>query len=296
MAIHYPSFKQLQYLTALVRTEHFGQAAEQCFVTQSTLSASIAELEALLGVQLVERINKRNIIITPMAKLLAERADRMLQEAEAWVKTAGQSMQEPQLLRIGIIPTIAPFLLPAFLPLVNQYLPEIQVQSVELTSHSLVEQVSHGQLDLGILALPFDIGALHSTSIKSDQFFVAMPRGHRLASQDVIKGSELIEEHLLLLEESHCLSTHALQVCRLSYDNQVAGSSLFTLVQLVLNDQGVTVVPEMAVNALQKTTPELMFIRLDEPEPHREIALIYRNSWQGSSVVDHIAQLMKNEC
>ncbi|WP_320823750.1 hydrogen peroxide-inducible genes activator [Reinekea sp.] len=279
MAVHYPSFKQLHYLVALVRTGHFGQAAEQCFVTQSTMSTSIAELEHLLGVQLVERINKRNIIITAEAKRLAADAEQLLALADRWIASPGSSHRPIAALKVGLIPTIAPFLLPRLLPAVHRQSPTLRLENSEKSSSELVQAVESGALDVGILALPFDTGKLQVVALFADRFYVALPRGHALAAVPSLTASDLAKYKLLMLEKSHCLSGHTLALCQLSSDNEVAGSNLYTLMQLVANNQGIAVVPELAVAALSALDNGLVFIEFREPGRHREVALVMRASW-----------------
>ena len=293
MAAHYPSFKQLHYLVALVRTGHFGQAAEQCFVTQSTMSTSIAELEALLGVQLVERINKRNIIITAEAKRLAADAEQLLILADRWVASPDSSHRPIAALKVGLIPTVAPFLLPRLLPVVHRQSPPLRLENSERPSSELVQGVESGALDVGILALPFDTGKLHVVPLFTDRFYVAVPVGHALAAATSLTASDLAEHRLLLLEKSHCLSGHTLALCQLSTDNEVAGSSLYTLMQLVANNQGITLVPELAVATLSVVDNGLVFIEFSEPGRHREVALVMRASWAEQDRVRHLARLIR---
>jgi LysR family hydrogen peroxide-inducible transcriptional activator len=293
MAVHYPSFKQLQYLVALVRTGHFGQAAELCFVTQSTMSASIAELESLLGVQLVERINKRNIIIKAEAKRLAADAEQLLVLADRWLGSADPTQRPITALKVGLIPTIAPFLLPRLLPAVHRESPPLSLENSEKTSSELVQAVASGALDVGILALPFDTEKLQVIPLFDDRFYVALPRGHMLAQAASLSAGDLLGHKLLLLEKSHCLSGHTLQVCQLSTDNEVAGSSLFTLMQLVANHQGITLVPQLAVAALTALDSGLVFIEFREPGRHREVALVVRTSWANQAGVMQLAGLIR---
>ncbi|MDB9894231.1 hydrogen peroxide-inducible genes activator [Reinekea forsetii] len=293
MAVHYPSFKQLKYLVALVRTGHFGQAAELCFVTQSTMSASIAELESLLGVQLVERINKRNIIIKAEAKRLAADAEQLLALADRWLGSADPTQRPITVLKVGLIPTIAPFLLPRLLPAVHRQTSLLRLENSEKTSSELVQAVTSGALDVGILALPFDTETLQVMPLFDDRFYVALPRGHSLAQAASLSATDLLGHKLLLLEKSHCLSGHTLQVCQLSTDNEVAGSSLFTLMQLVANHQGITLVPQLAVAALTALDSGLVFIEFREPGRHREVALVVRTSWANQAGVMQLAGLIR---
>ncbi len=288
-----PSFRQLQYLVALVQCEHFGKAAQQCHVTQSTLSAGISEVEDILGFPLVERINKRNIRITPLAQELAQKAQELLALGEKWMEYAN-ILNDPLSVKvkIGIIPTIAPFLLPAFLPLSRKRYPKLDVEIMESTSQSIVGAVESGNMDFGILALPYELGRLEVKKLFPDNFMAAIPNQHPLGKLKKITADKLSGEQLLLLSEGHCLTDHALQICKLSFDKRVAGSSLFTLMQLVKGGSGITIVPEMSVPSLSRLNSQISFVPLAEPGPHREIALLYRNSWSNQAVVDVLFELL----
>lgn len=280
MIVHLPTVKQLQYLVALRRFGHFGRAAEACFVTQSTLSAGLRELETLLGVTLVER-TRRVVRFTALGEKIADKAIKVLRETEELAEMArAQGRPLHGDLRMGVIPTIAPFLLPTMLPQLRGTWPELKLYLREETSGAACEALHRGQLDCVLLALPFACGEVDSALLFDDPLYVAYPRGEAPAAADVSAG-EIDEARLLLLEDGHCLKDHALSACNrtdLRANAEMMGTSLHTLVQMVDNGLGVTFVPEMAIEAgiLSGTAVDARPLRSDNP--YRRIALIWRRS------------------
>jgi LysR family hydrogen peroxide-inducible transcriptional activator len=280
MTVYLPTLKQLQYLVTLQDTGHFGKAAESCFVTQSTLSASLRELESLIGVTLVER-NRRVVGFTPLGARIAEKARRVLREAEEladMARAAGQPLTGE--LRMGVIPTIAPFLLPAMLPRLRQEWPKLKLYLREETSQSACEALHRGQLDCVLLALPYGCGDVASVALFDDPLFVAFPRGEAPAGAEV-EAAAIDENRLLMLEDGHCLKDHALSACNrpdLRAHAAMMGTSLHTLVQMVDNGLGVTFVPSMAIEAgiLEGTRIDAKPLRSEHGS--RQIALIWRRS------------------
>jgi LysR family hydrogen peroxide-inducible transcriptional activator len=280
MTVYLPTLKQLQYLVTLQDTGHFGKAAESCFVTQSTLSASLRELESLIGVTLVER-NRRVVGFTPLGARIAEKARRVLREAEEladMARAAGQPLTGD--LRMGVIPTIAPFLLPTMLPVLRREWPKLKLYLREETSQSACEALHRGQLDCVLLALPYACGDVASVPLLDDPLFVAFPRGEAPGGAEVEVG-EIDENRLLLLEDGHCLKDHALSACNrpdLRAHAAMMGTSLHTLVQMVDNGLGVTFIPSMAIEAgiLEGTRVDAKPLRSDHG--FRQIALIWRRS------------------
>jgi len=280
MTVYLPTLKQLQYLVTLQDTGHFGKAAESCFVTQSTLSASLRELESLIGVTLVER-NRRVVGFTPLGARIAEKARRVLREAEEladMARAAGQPLTGD--LRMGVIPTIAPFLLPTMLPVLRREWPKLRLYLREETSQSACEALHRGQLDCVLLALPYGCGDVASAALFDDPLFVAFPRGEAPGGTEVEAGA-IDENRLLLLEDGHCLKDHALSACNrpdLRAHAAMMGTSLHTLVQMVDNGLGVTFIPAMAIEAgiLDGTRIDARPLRSDHGS--RKIALIWRRS------------------
>ena len=280
MIVHLPTIKQLQYLVALHRFGHFGKAADACFVSQSTLSAGLRELETLLGVTLVER-TRRVVRFTTLGDKIAEKAVAVLRETEELAEMArAQGRPLHGELRMGVIPTIAPFLLPTMLPRLRSHWPELKLYLREETSAAACEALHRGQLDCVLLALPFSCGDVDSTPLFDDPLFVAFPPGEAPKSPS-IAASEIDEDRLLLLEDGHCLKDHALSACNrpeLRANAAMMGTSLHTLVQMVDNGLGLTFVPGMAIEAgiLAGTDIDARPLRSDHP--YRQIALIWRRS------------------
>ncbi|HET8749300.1 MAG TPA: LysR substrate-binding domain-containing protein [Sphingomicrobium sp.] len=280
MTVHLPTIKQLQYLVALRHTGHFGRAANACFVTQSTLSAGLRELESLLGITLVER-TRRVVRFTALGERIAEKAVRVLREAEELAEMAraeGKPLHGE--LRMGVIPTIAPFLLPAMLPRLRKEWPKLKLFLREETSQAACEALHRGQLDCVLLALPFGCGEVESATLFEDRLFVAFPRGEAPHGAAVAVDS-IDENRLLLLEDGHCLKDHALSACNrpeLRAHAAMMGTSLHTLVQMVDNGLGLTFVPAMAIDAgiLNGTGVDARPLRSDHG--FRRIALIWRRS------------------
>ena len=280
MTVHLPTLKQLQYLVALRRHGHFGKAADACFVTQSTLSAGLRELEALVGITLVER-TRRLVRFTALGEKIADKAIRVLREAEELAEMAraeGQPLHGE--LRMGVIPTIAPFLLPAMLPRLRSEWPDLKLYLREETSTAACEALHRGQLDCVLLALPFNCGEVDFALLFDDPLYVAFPPGEapRGASIDAAK---IDEKRLLLLEDGHCLKDHALSACNrpeIRAHASMMGTSLHTLVQMVDNGLGLTFVPGMAIETglLQGTGVEAK--RLSSDHGFRRVALIWRRS------------------
>jgi LysR family transcriptional regulator, hydrogen peroxide-inducible genes activator len=252
MASHLPTLRQLRYLVALAEHRHFGHAAAACFATQSTLSAGLQELESLLGATLVER-TKRKVMMTPVGEEVVGRARQLLRGAEDLADLArahGRPLCGP--LRLGVIPTIAPFLLPRALPGLRRLYPELKLALREDLTARLLERLASGDLDAAVLALPYDAPEMEMESLQTDPFVLACPPGHSLAGQDCVSGADLAQVDLLLLEEGHCLRDHALAACSLPAPRRGEGmlaTSLGTLVQMVASGMGVTLLPQLAVEA-----------------------------------------------
>jgi LysR family hydrogen peroxide-inducible transcriptional activator len=280
MAVHLPTIKQLQYLVALRQHGHFGKAAEACFVTQSTLSAGLRELETLLNVTLVER-TRRVVRFTALGEKIADKAIRVLRETEELAEMAraeGQPLHGE--LRMGVIPTIAPFLLPAMLPQLRHEWPDLKLYLREETSQAACEALHRGQLDCVLLALPYGCGEVDSAPLFDDPLFVAFPHGEAPRGS-TIEVAAIDENRMLLLEDGHCLKDHALSACNrpdLRAHAAMMGTSLHTLVQMVDNGLGVTFIPSMAIEAgiLEGTKVEAKPLRSDHG--YRQIALIWRRS------------------
>lgn len=280
MTTFLPTLRQLQYLVALHDHGHFGRAAESCFITQSTLSASLRELETLLGSTLVER-SRRVTRFTPLGSRIVTKARQLLRAAEELADMASAE-REPLTgeLRMAVIPTIAPFLLPPLLPKLRAEHPSLKLFLREEPSGAACDSLHRGVVDCVLLAMPFECGDIAHERLFEDRLLVAAPAGE--VSGDEVRPEDLSANRMLLLEDGHCLKDHALAACNrpeMRSSALMLGTSLHTLVQMVDNRLGVTLVPQMAVEAglLQGTQVEAHPLVSDQA--HREIALIWR---QGS--------------
>ena len=299
MATYLPTLKQLQYLVALKDHGHFGRAAEACFVTQSTLSAGLRELESLIGITLVER-TRRVVRFTPLGLRIAEKAQRVLREAEELgdlARAAGKPLSGD--LRMGVIPTIAPFLLPRILPRLRSAWPDLKLYLREETTGAACDSLHRGHLDCVLLALPYHCGDIESVDLFLDRLFVAFPEGEMETSQrDMIAAGEIDERRLLLLEDGHCLKDHVLAACNrpeLRAEAAMLGTSLHTLVQMVDNGLGVTLLPAMALDAGILDNTHVVAKPLAADHPARRIALAWRRGSPREKEFRLLADALKAE-
>jgi LysR family transcriptional regulator, hydrogen peroxide-inducible genes activator len=275
-----PTLKQLQYLVALKDHGHFGRAAESCYVTQSTLSAGIRELETLIGVVLVER-TRRVVRFTPLGERIVEKARRVLREADELgdlARAAGRPLSGE--MRMSVIPTIAPFLLPRILPKLRRDYPDLKLYLREETSGQACEGLHHGRTDCVLLALPYACGDVETAPLFDDRLFVAFPEGEMDPSAS-IRPAEIDETRLLMLEDGHCLKEHALAACNrpeLRAEATMLGTSLHTMVQMVDNGLGVTMLPEMAVDSGILDHTQVAARPLEAENASRRIALVWRKA------------------
>ena len=277
MTVYLPTIKQLQYLVALRDHGHFGNAAASCFITQSTLSASLRELETLVGVTLVER-TRRVVRFTPLGLQIAEKARRVLRETEELTDMArAQALPLTGELRMGVIPTIAPFLLPTSLPRLRARWPELKLFLREETSQSACDALHRGQLDCVLLAAPYACGDVEMMELFEDELLLAFPPREDPPAR--IAAHAVDEQRLLLLEDGHCLKDHALAACyrpQLRAEARMLGTSLHTLVQMVDNGLGLTLVPQMAVAAGILDGTGIVTRHVDGAASSRRIALAWR--------------------
>jgi LysR family transcriptional regulator, hydrogen peroxide-inducible genes activator len=287
MTVYHPTLKQLQYLVALHEHGHFGRAAESCYISQSTLSAGLRDLETLLGVTLVER-TKRAVRFTPLGNAVVAKAHRILREAEELsdlVQSSGQPLAGE--VRMSVIPTIAPFLLPRMLPRLRRERPALKLFLREETSAQAIESLHHGRADCVLLALPYATGEIEKETIELDAFYVAFPKGF-FSGEDwprdppaEVSPAIIDENRLLLLEDGHCLKDHALAACNrpeLRASATMIGTSLHTLVQMVDNGLGLTMLPEMALDAGILNGTQVVARPLKSDNANREIALVWRKN------------------
>ncbi|MBE65208.1 MAG: LysR family transcriptional regulator [Gammaproteobacteria bacterium] len=276
-----PSIKQIRYICAVAEYKHFSKAAEACFVTQSTLSAAIQDLESQLGVIIFER-SKKSVLITPSGEKLLDQARKILGELEDFVSLA--KMNQDALtgdIRLGVIPTIGPFILPGLLKELRESYPKLGLYLKEDLSAKLYRHLQQGELDLIILAFPYSLPEMDIVRLFKDEFLLCLPEGHQLEKSKQIKQSQLQGQSLLLLEEGHCLRDHALEACKLEKaDTNLVyqGTSLHTLVHMVANGLGVTLLPQIAVDADVLGDTKLQLRKFTNENVSREIGLAWRKS------------------
>jgi len=297
------SLKQLQYALAIEKTLHFKKAAEACNVSQSALSTAIHELEKQLGLTIFERNNKQ-VLITNNGQLILDKAKRIKLELDELLQISQinkQAFSNP--MSIGVIPTIGPYLLPKVLPEVRKQYPELKLRILEEQSHVLVDMVRSGDIDAAILALPFPIEGLMSFNFWQEDFYWICHKDECPKKMQEITSEELEIEKLMLLKEGHCLKEHALAACNFSNKKQNSdfdSASLHTLIQMVAGKLGTTIVPQMALDQLIHTESELRAIHLNEPGPHRTIALVIRPNYVRTNeltlLMDIFTEQLKNKC
>jgi LysR family transcriptional regulator, hydrogen peroxide-inducible genes activator len=274
-----PSLQQLRFLCAVAEQGHFGRAAESCAVTQSTLSEGIKELEARLAATLFER-SHRQVMLTPLGEQIATRARRLLVDAEELVGLA-RNVQGPLSgpLRFGVIPTVGPYVLPLLLSHLGMALPKLKLYVREAPTAGLLDKLAAGDLDILLVAIPYDLGNVEAMEIAEDPIVVAMPRNHPLARHKVVSRDDLAREQLLLIEDGHCLRSHSLQACRIvdPVRNEVfQATSLRTLVQMVAAELGVTLMPQIAVDSELASTRNVVIRPLAPDKPFRTLVLAWR--------------------
>lgn len=271
------TLRQLEFALAVAKHKHFKRAAEECNISQSALSLGIAELEKQLDTQIFERNNKQ-VLITPIGEELLERAQRIFSEINDLVARAHchkTPLAYP--MTIGIIPTVAPYLLPKVLPTLKSEYPHFELSVIEKQTERLIDQVRYGHIDTAIIALPYQVEGLHVFEFWQEDFFAIFPKGDDHGKLAHITSDELSRTNLLLLGEGHCLTDQVLSVCAMHKDEIKSGfsdASLNTIIQMALAGMGTTLVPKMALDQMNKD--QLTAIALDEPGPHRRLAFITR--------------------
>lgn len=289
-----PSLRQLRYLVVLADRLNFTRAAEDCFVTQSTLSAGIKELEDTLGARLVER-DRQNVLMTATGAEVVTRARALLAHAEDLAEyAAGAGKPMAGLLRLGAIPTIAPFLLPAILPPARKTYPELKLALREDRTASLLAGLQAGQLDCALIALPYDTGELAVRELFRDELWLVGPGDDPTMKLEAVRIGAAAARRLLLLEEGHCLREHTLAACRREPQSEegLEATSLLTLVQMVESGLGIALVPQMAVNAGLLRGTRLASRGLAEPHPTRTVAIASRRTSARQREIDAIADLI----
>jgi LysR family hydrogen peroxide-inducible transcriptional activator len=275
------NLRDLRYLVALADHKHFGRAAQASFVSQPTLSTQIRKLEDELGVALVER-NPRKVLLTETGRAVAERARVILREVEQ-VRELARRTRDPEsgTVRLGLFPTLGPYLLPHVVPLLRARFPQLELLLTEEKTPELVRQLHEGRLDAAVLALPLHDPQLHAEPLFQEQFVLAVPKSHKLAARATLQLDELGDERLLLLADGHCLRDQALEVCHMSGASEKDGfraTSLETLRQMVAAGVGITLLPALSVKPPVARNDDVVLVRFRDPAPSRRIALVWRRT------------------
>ena len=286
------NLRDLRYLVALAEALHFGKAAEACHVSQPTLSTQIKKLEDELGVALVERA-PRHVMLTPAGRDIATRARRVLAEVDQMRETARRTSDpEAGSVRLGLFPTLGPYLLPHVVPRIRARFPRLELLLVEEKTEAVLHMLRDGKLDAAVLALPLHEDWLETEFLFEEPFLLAVPEGHPLAAlRGNLKLSELGDQHLLLLEEGHCLRDQALEVCHLAGAGEKEGfpaTSLETLRQMVAAGVGVTLLPMLAVKPPVSPSENIRLLAFNDPAPSRRMAMVWRKT---SAMGDFLHQL-----
>ena len=291
------NLRDLNYLVALADHRHFGRAAAASFVSQPTLSTQIRKLEDELGVSLVERA-PRKVMLTPVGRDIAERARRILSEVDQ-LKESARRTRDPEAgsVRLGIFPTLGPYLLPHIVPRIRERFPRLELLLVEEKTDVLLRQLREGRLDAGILALPVHDESLHVEALFEEPFVLATPSGHPLARRSSLGLRDLAREHLLLLEDGHCMRDQALDVCALAGAGEHAGfraTSLETLRQMVAANVGITLLPTLAIKPPVAHSDDIHLLRFSDPQPSRRIGILWRRSSAMASFLTKLAEVCRD--
>jgi LysR family hydrogen peroxide-inducible transcriptional activator len=290
------NLRDLRYLVSLADLRHFGRAAEACHVSQPTLSTQVRKLEEELGVTLVERA-PRQVMFTAVGREIVERARRVLADVEQ-LREAARRTTDPEAgsLRLGMFPTLGPYLLPHVVPGLRARFPRLELLLVEEKTETLLGMLRDGRLDAAVLALPLHDEGLESEFLFEEPFLLAVPAGHALAEATGLRLSQLAREHLLLLEDGHCLRDQALEVCALAGAGEKEGfraTSLETLRQMVSAGVGITLLPMLAVQPPVPPSASLRIVPFRDPPPSRRVALVWRRSSARSDFLRDLAGVLR---
>lgn len=287
--------KDLRYLVAVADQRHFGRAAARCHVSQPTLSAQLKKLEQSLGVQLVER-SPNNISLTEAGEQVVARARRILEASDEVIAVA-RSQRDPLCgrLRVALLPTIGPYLLPRVTRAIRKGLPRLELMLYEYQTAPMLEKLHAGDLDLGILALPVELGGLEARELYREPFTVALPEGHVLARRPSLRVADLKDERLLLLEDGHCLRDQALEVCGragVSDSQDFRATSLETLRQMVATGAGVTLLPVLAARGAYGNARGVAIRPFVRPVPVRHVGAVWRRSTARGQAIEALCALI----
>ena len=294
----HPTFRQLKYLVSISKNLHFGKAAKECFVSQSTLSSGIQELERLLNVKLIER-TKRTVFLTPLGKEISKKAESInieMNDVLDLVKSAQEKMFGET--RLGVIPTIAPYLLPKLMPKIRKHYPGLDLKLVEDQTANILNMLYSGSLDLILIEKPYKTENLNVELIKKDFFHVALPFNSNLLKikKKSLNNSDISQTNMLLLDEGHCLRDHALQACSKETKQKIdafKATSLLTLVQMVANNTGITLLPDLVINSELLKNSKIKILDYENNKNFREIALCWRISSPRNNDFSNFASFLR---
>jgi LysR family transcriptional regulator, hydrogen peroxide-inducible genes activator len=292
------NLRELEYLVAVADELHFHKAATRCFVSQPTLSGQIKKLEQELGVLLIDRSN-RKVLMTDAGKAVVEHARTVLSHSKI-LKEIATSFQDPMVseIQLGLIPTVAPYLLPRIMPALTQQFPHLKLWLHEQQTQLLVEKLRYAELDVLILALPIDSHEFKELNLFEEPFWLAVSKQDKLAQKRIIHLKDLNQQQILLLEEGHCLRDHALDVCYMagaSEYNNFHATSLETLRHMVGEGMGMTLLPELAVIRYLKSADNISYIPFANPIPTRRIGMLYRKGSYREETYQKIAHVIMTE-
>ena len=286
------NIRDLKYLVALSKYQHFGKAAEACFVSQPALSMQIKKLETDLGVKLLERSNK-SVLLTPIGIAITEKAQHLLEQADE-IYALAKLAENPYggELKIGIIPTLAPYLLPLLMPALASQFPSVRFYLVEEQTALLIPKLKAGTLDAAFLALPVLESALTHSVLFEEEFLLAVPAKHPLSRRKTVKQHDLDQQHVLLLEEGHCMRGQTLDICHkinASEMQNFRATSLETLRHMVASGNGITLMPKLA----QQTNDNIVYLPFSSPKPSRTIGLYWRVSSTRKLLLEEVSTYIK---
>ncbi len=296
--MNFPTIKQLRYFIALVENEHFGRAAEACHVSQSAFSVAIKELENTLDAQLVDRTNKQ-VTITNLGREVYQQAKLVMEDMTGLLeKAAGNAEPLSGKLSLGVIPTIAPFVLPKIMPRLIQDYPNLQLYLREDQTQRVYERLMEGELDLILIAMPYELRGVDQLPLFDDPFLLASRRNSRLVNPGAYSFDELEDESIILLEDGHCLRDHALAACHIKHLDKVSrfeASSLLTLIEMVNSDLGITFLPKMVENSHFLENTDIEITPLPEAGV-RQIGLAWRKGSAREEEFYMLGEYIRQSC
>jgi LysR family hydrogen peroxide-inducible transcriptional activator len=286
------NIRDLEYLIAVVDCGHFGKAAERCFVSQPALSMQIKKLENTLGVQLLERTNN-TVLLTEIGTQIVAKAQQILNQARE-IRELAKASQDPFAgeLKIGIIPTLAPYFLPLIISKLSKAFPKLSLYLIEAQTPALLEKLNQGEMDAAFLAIPITETNLTDTLLFKEEFLLATPKNHPLAKLKSVKPSHLENQNLLLLEEGHCLRDQILSFCETLHKTNAENfkaTSLETLRHMISSGIGITLMPRLAA----QSNDNICYIPFTKPVPHRTLGLVWRTSTAKQIVLEKIVEYIK---